>query len=210
MLKERAARLQHDWGTNPRWDGVERTYSAEDVIRLRGSIDMEYTIANRGSRKLWNLLNKEEFINSLGALTGNQAVQQVKAGLKAIYLSGWQVAADANMAGEMYPDQSLYPVNSVPQVVKRINNALQRADQVEYSEGDHIRDWFAPIIADAEAGFGGHLNVFELMKAMIEAGVSGVHFEDQLASEKKCGHLGGKVLLPTQKAIKNLISARLV
>jgi len=208
MIKERAKGLQHDWETNPRWVGVKRPYSAEDVIRLRGSINMEYTLANRGSRKLWKVLNTEDFINSLGALTGNQAVQQVKAGLKAIYLSGWQVAADANMAGEMYPDQSLYPVNSVPQVVKRINNALQRADQVEYSEGENSRDWFAPIVADAEAGFGGHLNVFELMKAMIEAGASGVHFEDQLASEKKCGHLGGKVLLPTQTAIKNLISAR--
>src|SRR5690625_2832114 len=208
MFKERAKELQKDWDTNPRWVGVKRPYSAEDVIRLRGSINMEYTLANRGSIKLWKLLNTEDFINSLGALTGNQAVQQVKAGLKAIYLSGWQVAADANMAGEMYPDQSLYPVNSVPQVVKRINNALQRADQVEYSEGENSRDWFAPIVADAEAGFGGHLNVFELMKAMIEVGASGVHFEDQLASEKKCGHLGGKVLLPTQTAIKNLISAR--
>jgi len=208
MLKERAAALQKEWETNSRWEGIERPYSAEDVIRLRGSIDMEHTLAKRGSQKLWDLINEEDFVNSLGALTGNQAVQQVKAGLKAIYLSGWQVAADANMAGEMYPDQSLYPVNSVPQVVRRINNALQRADQVEYSEGNVTRDWFAPIVADAEAGFGGHLNVFELMKSMIEAGASGVHFEDQLASEKKCGHLGGKVLIPTQTAIKNLISAR--
>src|SRR5690625_293365 len=208
MYKERAAELQREWDTNERWKGIKRPYSAEDVIRLRGSIDIEYTLADRGSRKLWDLLNTEEYVNSLGALTGNQAVQQVKAGLKAIYLSGWQVAADANLAGEMYPDQSLYPVNSVPQVVRRINNALQRADQIEYSEGEATTDYFAPIIADAEAGFGGHLNVFELTKAMIEAGASGVHFEDQLASEKKCGHLGGKVLLPTQTAIKNLVSAR--
>ncbi|HLQ83904.1 MAG TPA: isocitrate lyase [Pseudogracilibacillus sp.] len=208
MFKERAKELQKDWDTNPRWKGIKRPYSAEDVIRLRGSIDIEYTFANMGSKKLWELVNEENYVNSLGALTGNQAVQQVKAGLKAIYLSGWQVAADANMAGEMYPDQSLYPVNSVPQVVRRINNALQRADQVEYSEGKNDIDYFAPIVADAEAGFGGHLNVFELMKSMIEAGASGVHFEDQLASEKKCGHLGGKVLLPTQVAIKNLVAAR--
>lgn len=208
MYKERAAALQRDWETNPRWEGITRPYSAEDVIRLRGSIDIEHTFADRGSRKLWDLVNSEDYVNSLGALTGNQAVQQVKAGLKAIYLSGWQVAADANQAGEMYPDQSLYPVNSVPQVVKRINSALQRADQVEYSEGNVTNDYFAPIVADAEAGFGGHLNVFELMKSMIEAGASGVHFEDQLASEKKCGHLGGKVLLPTQTAVKNLVSAR--
>ena len=194
MYKERAAALQN---------------SAEDVIRLRGSIDIDYTFAERGAKKLWDLINNEDYVNALGALTGNQAVQQVKAGLKAIYLSGWQVAADANQAGEMYPDQSLYPVNSVPQVVRRINNALQRADQVEYSEGEVQNDYFAPIVADAEAGFGGHLNVFELMKAMIEAGASGVHFEDQLASEKKCGHLGGKVLIPTQTAVKNLIAARL-
>ena len=208
MYKERAAALQQEWETNPRWKGITRPYSAEDVIRLRGSIDIDYTLANRGSRKLWDLVNSEDYVNSLGALTGNQAVQQVKAGLKAIYLSGWQVAADANQAGEMYPDQSLYPVNSVPQVVRRINNALQRADQVEYSEGAVQNDYFAPIVADAEAGFGGHLNVFELMKSMIEAGASAVHFEDQLASEKKCGHLGGKVLLPTQTAVKNLVSAR--
>ncbi len=208
MYKERAAALQKDWETNPRWEGITRPYSAEDVIRLRGSIDIDYTLADRGSRKLWDLVNNEDYVNSLGALTGNQAVQQVKAGLKAIYLSGWQVAADANQAGEMYPDQSLYPVNSVPQVVKRINGALQRADQVEHSEGNVTNDYFAPIVADAEAGFGGHLNVFELMKAMIENGASGVHFEDQLASEKKCGHLGGKVLIPTQTAVKNLISAR--
>ncbi|MEJ8778792.1 isocitrate lyase [Pseudogracilibacillus sp. ICA-222130] len=208
MYKERAEQLQKDWDTNPRWKGIKRPYSAEDVIRLRGSLDIQHTLAERGSKKLWDLINTEDYVNSLGALTGNQAVQQVKAGLKAIYLSGWQVAADANQAGEMYPDQSLYPVNSVPQVVRRINNALQRADQVEYSEGNVTKDYFAPIVADAEAGFGGHLNVFELMKSMIEAGASGVHFEDQLASEKKCGHLGGKVLIPTQTAIKNLISAR--
>jgi len=208
MYKERAAALQNDWETNPRWKGITRPYSAEDVIRLRGSIDIDYTLADRGSRKLWDLVNTEDYVNSLGALTGNQAVQQVKAGLKAIYLSGWQVAADANQAGEMYPDQSLYPVNSVPQVVKRINGALKRADQVEHAEGNVTRDYFAPIVADAEAGFGGHLNVFELMKGMIENGASGVHFEDQLASEKKCGHLGGKVLIPTQTAVKNLISAR--
>ena len=209
MYKERAAELQKDWETNPRWKGIKRPYSAEDVIRLRGSIDIEYTLARKGAEKLWKLVNEEDYVNALGALTGNQAVQQVKAGLKAIYLSGWQVAADANLAGEMYPDQSLYPANSVPQVVKRINNALRRADQVEYSEGEVKNDYFAPIVADAEAGFGGHLNVFELMKAMIEAGASGVHFEDQLASEKKCGHLGGKVLIPTQTAIKNLVAARL-
>ena len=208
MYKERAAALQKDWETNPRWEGITRPYSAEDVIRLRGSIDIEHSLADRGSKKLWDLVNTENYVNTLGALTGNQAVQQVKAGLKAIYLSGWQVAADANQAGEMYPDQSLYPVNSVPQVVKRINNALLRADQVEYSEGEVKNDYFAPIVADAEAGFGGHLNVFELMKSMIESGASGVHFEDQLASEKKCGHLGGKVLLPTQTAVKNLVSAR--
>jgi len=208
MYKERVAALQKDWEENPRWKGIERPYSAEDVIRLRGSIDIDYTFAQQGSEKLWNLVNTEDYVNSLGALTGNQAVQQVKAGLKAIYLSGWQVAADANMAGEMYPDQSLYPVNSVPQVVRRINNALQRADQIEYAEGNVTRDYFAPIVADAEAGFGGHLNVFELMKSMIEAGASGVHFEDQLASEKKCGHLGGKVLIPTQTAVKNLVAAR--
>ncbi|HEX6594947.1 MAG TPA: isocitrate lyase [Bacillota bacterium] len=208
MRQSRIDQLQKDWDTNPRWVGIERPYSAEDVIRLRGSIDIEYTLAQRGAEKLWNLVNNEDYVHALGALTGNQAMQQVKAGLKAIYLSGWQVAADANLAGQMYPDQSLYPVNSVPQVVKRINQALQRADQIHYSEGDEEIDWFAPIVADAEAGFGGQLNVFELMKAMIEAGASGVHFEDQLASEKKCGHLGGKVLLPTQNAIRNLIAAR--
>jgi isocitrate lyase len=206
---ERVKALQENWELDQRWKGVSRPYSAEDVIRLRGSIDIEHTLARRGSEKLWNLLHKEDYINALGALTGNQAVQQVRAGLKAIYLSGWQVAADANLAGQMYPDQSLYPANSVPSVVKRINQALQRADQVHYVEGDESIDWFVPIVADAEAGFGGQLNVFELMKGMIEAGASAVHFEDQLSSEKKCGHLGGKVLLPTQTSVKNLISARL-
>ncbi|MGM0752183.1 MAG: isocitrate lyase [Bacillota bacterium] len=206
---ERVKALQENWELDQRWKGVSRPYSAEDVIRLRGSIDIEHTLARRGSEKLWDLLHKEDYINALGALTGNQAVQQVRAGLKAIYLSGWQVAADANLAGQMYPDQSLYPANSVPSVVKRINQALQRADQVHYVEGDESIDWFVPIVADAEAGFGGQLNVFELMKGMIEAGASAVHFEDQLSSEKKCGHLGGKVLLPTQTSVKNLISARL-
>ncbi|MGG5252461.1 isocitrate lyase [Neobacillus sp. SM06] len=209
MTDLRVKHLQESWEFDERWKGVTRPYSAEDVIKLRGSIDIEYTLAQRGAEKLWNLLHEEDYINALGALTGNQAVQQVKAGLKAIYLSGWQVAADANLAGQMYPDQSLYPANSVPNVVKRINQALQRADQIHHSEGDHSIDWFAPIVADAEAGFGGQLNVFELMKAMIEAGASGVHFEDQLSSEKKCGHLGGKVLLPTQTAVRNLIAARL-
>ncbi|WML50864.1 isocitrate lyase [Neobacillus sp. PS3-12] len=209
MADQRAKQLQESWELDNRWKGIQRPYTAEDVIRLRGSIDIEHTLARKGSEKLWKLLNEESYINALGALTGNQAVQQVKAGLKAIYLSGWQVAADANLSGHMYPDQSLYPANSVPSVVKRINQALQRADQITHGEGDHSIDWFAPIVADAEAGFGGQLNCFELMKGMIEAGASGVHFEDQLSSEKKCGHLGGKVLLPTQTAIRNLIAARL-
>lgn len=209
MSEARVQKLQEDWELNERWKGIERPYSAEDVIKLKGSIDIEHTLARSGSEKLWKLVNKEDFVNALGALTGNQAVQQVKAGLKAIYLSGWQVAADANLSGHMYPDQSLYPANSVPSVVKRINQALQRADQIHFMEGNTEIDWFAPIVADAEAGFGGQLNVFELMKGMIEAGASGVHFEDQLSSEKKCGHLGGKVLLPTQTAVKNLIAARL-
>ncbi|USK44724.1 isocitrate lyase [Cytobacillus oceanisediminis] len=209
MADERVRQLQESWEMDERWNGVERPYTAEEVIKLRGSIDIEHTLARRGAEKLWKLVNEEEFVNALGALTGNQAVQQVKAGLKAIYLSGWQVAADANLSGNMYPDQSLYPANSVPSVVKRINQALQRADQIHHMEGDHSIDWFAPIVADAEAGFGGQLNVFELMKGMIESGAGGVHFEDQLSSEKKCGHLGGKVLLPTQTAVKNLISARL-
>jgi len=209
MSNVRAKQLKESWELDKRWKGITRPYSAEDVLKLRGSVDIEYTLARRGAEKLWMYLNEEAYINALGALTGNQAVQQVKAGLKAIYLSGWQVAADANLSGHMYPDQSLYPANSVPNVVKKINQALQRADQIHHSEGDHSIDWFAPIIADAEAGFGGQLNVFELMKGMIEAGASGVHFEDQLSSEKKCGHLGGKVLLPTQTAVKNLIAARL-
>jgi isocitrate lyase len=209
MTNSRVSQLQESWEMDSRWKGITRTYTAEDVIKLRGSIDIEHTLARKGSEKLWKLLNEEDYVNALGALTGNQAVQQVKAGLKAIYLSGWQVAADANLSGHMYPDQSLYPANSVPNVVKKINQALQRADQIHHAEGDHSIDWFAPIVADAEAGFGGQLNCFELMKGMIEAGASGVHFEDQLSSEKKCGHLGGKVLLPTQTAVRNLIAARL-
>ncbi|MGE6507415.1 isocitrate lyase [Bacillus cereus] len=209
MKNERVEKLQESWELDERWKGITRPYSAEDVIRLRGSIDIEHTLARRGAEKLWTSLHTEDYINALGALTGNQAMQQVKAGLKAIYLSGWQVAADANLSGHMYPDQSLYPANSVPAVVKRINQTLQRADQIQHMEGSDDTDYFVPIVADAEAGFGGQLNVFELMKGMIEAGASGVHFEDQLSSEKKCGHLGGKVLLPTQTAVRNLISARL-
>jgi isocitrate lyase len=201
--------LKEEWENDERWKGIERPYQPEDVLRLRGSIKIEYTLARKGAERLWHLLHTEHHVKALGALTGNQAVQQVKAGLKAIYLSGWQVAADANLAGQMYPDQSLYPANSVPHVVKRINQALQRADQIEHAEGKSDTYWFAPIVADAEAGFGGPLNVFELMKSMIEAGAAGVHFEDQLASEKKCGHLGGKVLLPTQQAVRNLVAARL-
>ncbi|HEY6409030.1 MAG TPA: isocitrate lyase [Ktedonobacteraceae bacterium] len=204
-----AAEMEAIWKGNLRWKGIARPYSAEDVVRLQGSVQVEYTLARLGAERLWNLLQSESFVAALGALTGNQAVQQVKAGLKAIYLSGWQVAADANMSGQMYPDQSLYPVNSVPNVVRRINQALQRADQIQVAEGHGNTYWFAPIVADAEAGFGGPLNVFELMKSMIEAGAAGVHFEDQLASEKKCGHMGGKVLIPTQAAIKHLTSARL-
>src|SRR3954471_11163214 len=204
-----AARLKKDWAENPRWKGIKRGYTAEDVVRLRGSVHIEHTLARRGAEKLWKLVTEEPFVNSLGALTGNQALQQVKAGLKAIYLSGWQVAADANIAGEMYPDQSLYPVNSVPAVVKRINNTLMRADQIQHMEGSGDVDYFAPIVADAEAGFGGVLNAFELMRSMIEAGAAGVHFEDQLASVKKCGHMGGKVLVPTQEAVQKLIAARL-
>ncbi len=227
-----AAALSREWATDPRWAGIERTYSAADVIRLRGSVQEEHTLARIGAERLWSLLHQEPYLNTLGALTGNQAVQQVKAGLKAIYLSGWQVAADANLAGQTYPDQSLYPVNSVPQVVRRINNALLRADQIAWAEtggdgngsdgngsdgggsdsggGDGGRPhWLAPIVADAEAGFGGVLNAFELMKSMIAAGASGVHWEDQLASEKKCGHLGGKVLIPTSQHIRTLNAARL-
>ena len=200
----------NDWNLNPRWQGIERPYSPADVNRLRGSVVVEHTLARMGAERLWELLHTEDYVPSLGALTGNQAVQQVRAGLKAIYLSGWQVAADANLAGQMYPDQSLYPANSVPAVVKRINQALQRADQIDHQEGrDGQTHWFAPIVADAEAGFGGPLNVFELTKAMIEAGAAGVHLEDQLASEKKCGHMGGKVLIPTRQAIAHLVAARL-
>ena len=206
---QQVAQLAQSWETEARWSGVKRPYSAEDVVRLRGSIQIEYTLARLGAERLWTLLHTEPYIAALGALTGNQAVQQVKAGLQAIYLSGWQVAADANLAGQMYPDQSLYPANSVPQVVKRINQSLQRADQIQQAEDKGDTYWFAPIVADAEAGFGGPLNVFEMMKSMIEAGAAGVHFEDQLSSEKKCGHMGGKVLIPTQNAIKHLVAARL-
>lgn len=208
---DRAAQIKQiadSWNT-PRFVGIVRPYTPEDVYRLRGSVQIEYTLARMGAERLWNLLHTEPYINALGALTGNQAMQQVKAGLKAIYLSGWQVAADANLAGQMYPDQSLYPANSGPQLVRNINNALRRADQIYHSEGRNDIYWFAPIVADAEAGFGGPLNVFEIMKAYIEAGAAGVHFEDQLASEKKCGHMGGKVLIPTQAAIRNLVAARL-
>ena len=201
--------MQADWSTNPRWAGIKRGYGAADVLRLRGSVKVEHSLARMGAEKLWRYMATEPLVNALGALTGNQAMQQVKAGLKAIYLSGWQVAADANLAGEMYPDQSLYPVDSVPDVVRRINNALLRADQLHHAEGDDSIDWLQPIVADAEAGFGGVLNAHELMKAMIAAGAAGVHFEDQLASAKKCGHMGGKVLVPTQEAVQKLIAARL-
>jgi isocitrate lyase len=204
-----ADQIALDWTNNPRWNGIQRNYGAEDVARLRGTVAVEHSLARRGAERLWKSLHQEEFVNALGALTGNQAMQQVKAGLQAIYLSGWQVAADANLAGEMYPDQSLYPANSVPQVVKRINNTLLRADQLHHAEGQNDIDWMVPIVADAEAGFGGVLNAFELMKAMIEAGAAGVHFEDQLASVKKCGHMGGKVLVPTREAVDKLNAARL-
>ncbi|MPY96723.1 MAG: isocitrate lyase [Actinophytocola sp.] len=207
--EQAAAELAKEWETNPRWKGIERSYSAEDVVKLRGSVIEENTLARRGAEKLWDLLHTEDYVHSLGALTGGQAVQQVRAGLKAIYLSGWQVAADANLAGQTYPDQSLYPANSVPAVVRRINNALGRADQINYAEGNTDIDWYAPIVADAEAGFGGPLNAFELMKGMIAAGAAGVHWEDQLASEKKCGHLGGKVLVPTKQHVRTLNAARL-
>jgi isocitrate lyase len=213
-ISQQAARLSDQWQTDPRWKDTARTYSAEDVVRLRGTIQEEFTLARHGAERLRDLLASEDAVTALGALTGNQAVQQVRAGLKAIYLSGWQVAADANLAGQTYPDQSLYPVNSVPQVVRRINNALQRADQITWAEsqdGDvsSAPHWLAPIVADAEAGFGGVLNAFELMKSMIAAGAAGVHWEDQLASEKKCGHLGGKVLIPTSQHIRTLNAARL-
>ncbi|MBO2464089.1 isocitrate lyase [Actinomadura violacea] len=208
-LKGAAEELQRQWETDERWKGVERTYTAEDVVRIRGSVQEEHTLARLGAERLWKLLHEEDYVHSLGALTGLQAVQQVKAGLKAIYLSGWQVAADANLAGQTYPDQSIYPANSVPAVVRRINNALLRADQVQWAEGEGDTHFLAPIVADAEAGFGGVLNAFELMKGMIAAGAAGVHWEDQLASEKKCGHLGGKVLIPTSQHIKTLNTARL-
>ena len=208
--KDRIQALVTDWTINPRWIGVERPYTAEEVVKLRGSYEIEHSIAKLGAEKLWNKLNNQDFVAGLGALTGNQAIQEVEAGLEAIYLSGWQVAADANLAGEMYPDQSLYPANSVPMVVKRINNALLRADQIQSVNGEkEKKDYLVPIVADAEAGFGGNLNAYELMKSMIESGASGVHFEDQLSSAKKCGHLGGKVLVPTQEAINKLIAARL-
>ncbi len=206
---QQAAALEKDWAENPRWKGITRGYTAADVVRLRGSVQVEHTLAKRGAEKLWSLINTEPFVNTLGALTGNQAMQQVKAGLKAIYLSGWQVAGDANSTGEMYPDQSLYAVDSVPKVVRRINNTFARADQIQWSEGKNDIDFYAPIVADAEAGFGGVLNAFELMKAMIDAGAAGVHFEDQLASVKKCGHMGGKVLVPTREAVAKLVAARL-
>ena len=204
-----ADQLRHEWSTDPRWAGITRNYSADDVVRLRGTVHVEHSLARLGAEKLWASLHERPYVNALGALTGNQAMQQVKAGLKAIYLSGWQVAADANLAGQMYPDQSLYPADSVPAVVKRINNALLRADQLQHAEGDDSIDFLQPIVADAEAGFGGVLNAFELMKAMIEAGAAGVHFEDQLASVKKCGHMGGKVLVPTREAVEKLNAARL-
>lgn len=208
-IKKVAAEIQKDWDTNPRWAGVERKYSAEQVARLRGSVTEEHTLARRGAEKLWDLLHTEDYVHALGSITGNQAVEMAKAGLKAIYLSGWQVAGDGNSASETYPDQSLYPYDSVPKMVRRINNALVRADQVDYSEGKEMIDYFLPIVADAEAGFGGPLNAFELAKAMIRAGAAGIHYEDQLSSEKKCGHLGGKVLIPTQQHIRNLSAARL-
>lgn len=208
MKNDQIAALEKDWQENPRWKGVVRPYSAADVVRLRGSLQEEHTLARHGAEKMWQQLQTEPFIRALGAMSGNQAMQQVRAGLKAIYLSGWQVAADANLSGEMYPDQSLYPANSVPAVVRRINNALRRADQISHSEGDDSIDWFVPILADAEAGFGGVLNAFELMKAMIEAGAAAVHFEDQLASVKKCGHMGGKVLVSTREAVEKLVAAR--
>lgn len=209
MTRLTIAEMEKEWAENARWQGVERPYSAADVDKLRGTIDIEYSLARNGSEKLWKYMGEQSYVNALGALTGNQAMQQVKAGLKAIYLSGWQVAADANLAGQMYPDQSLYPADSVPAVVKRINNCLARADQLHHAEGDDSIDFFQPIIADAEAGFGGSLNAFELMKWMIEAGAAGAHFEDQLSSAKKCGHMGGKVLVPIAEHIQKLVAARL-
>ncbi|MCU0512010.1 MAG: isocitrate lyase [Anaerolineae bacterium] len=204
-----AQRIAHDWTHNLRWQGITRPYTPQDVLKLRGSIKIEYTLARMGAERLWKLLNEEPYVHALGALTGNQAIQMVQAGLKAIYVSGWQTAADANVTGQMYPDQSLYAVNSVPELIRRINNALMRADQIQHQTGKHPVYYFAPMVADAEAGFGGNLNAFELTKAMIEAGVAGIHYEDQLSSAKKCGHLGGKVLVPTQEAIQKLVAARL-
>ena len=210
MNKLRSAKdIQNEWDTNPRWKNVKRDYTAEEVVKLSGSVRIDYSLAKQGAEKLWKRINNDDFVNALGALTGNQALQQAKAGLKAVYLSGWQVAGDANTGMQMYPDQSLYPVDSVPAVVKRINNSLRRADQLNIAEGNNVIDYMLPIVADAEAGFGGVLNAFELMKAMIEAGAAGVHFEDQLASAKKCGHMGGKVLVPTQEAVQKLTAARL-
>jgi len=209
MTTRTAETIARTWADDPRWEGIVRSYGAEDVLRLSGSVEIRHTLAERGAQRLWELLHSEDYVSALGALTGNQAIQQVKAGLKAIYLSGWQVAADANLSGHMYPDQSLYPATSVPHVVQRINQALRRADEIHTAEGRNGVDWFAPIVADAEAGFGGPLNAFELMKAMIEAGAAAVHFEDQLASEKKCGHMGGKVLIPTCAFIRTLTAARL-
>jgi isocitrate lyase len=210
---QQVTELEASWATDARWKGIERPYSAADVVRLRGSVPMEHSLARHGAERLWELLSSEDYVNALGAMTGGQAVEMVKAGLKAIYLSGWQVAADANLSEQVYPDQSLYAANSVPAVVRRINNALRRADQIEWAEGGHSsgehREWLAPIVADAEAGFGGALNAYELMKGMIEAGAAGVHFEDQLSSEKKCGHMGGKVLIPTAQHIRTLVAARL-
>src|SRR5437763_5564874 len=208
LIQLEAEELTTQWASS-RWQGITRDYSAEDVVRLRGSVKVEHTLARRGAERLWSLMHELPYVSALGALTGNQAVQQVKAGLKAIYLSGWQVAGDANLGETTYPDQSLYPVNSVPSVVRRINNALRRADQIHWAEGEREVDWLAPIVADAEAGFGGPLNAYELMRAMIEAGAAGVHYEDQLASEEKCGHLGGKVLVPIAQHIRTLNAARL-
>ncbi|OQW95492.1 MAG: isocitrate lyase [Beggiatoa sp. IS2] len=209
QLLEKVKILEKDWTESPRWKDVKRGYTATDVVRLRGTLPIEHSIAKYGAEKLWNLINTEPYVHALGAITGNQALQMAKAGLKSIYLSGWQVAADGNSNWQVYPDQSLYPVDSVPQVLRKINNAFRRADQIHYAEGDLDIDWYLPIVADAEAGFGGVLNAFELMKGMIEAGAAGVHFEDQLASAKKCGHMGGKVLVPSQEAVSKLIAARL-
>lgn len=207
--EEQIKELEKDWAENPRWEGIKRNYTAEDVLKLRGSVKVAHTIAQLGAERLWKQMKETDYVNALGALSGGQAIQQVQAGLQAIYCSGWQVAADANVAGQMYPDQSLYPANSVPELVKKINNSLQRTDQIYTAEGKNGIDWFAPIVADAEAGFGGNLNAFELMKSMIEAGAAGVHFEDQLSSAKKCGHMGGKVLVPTSEAVQKLVAARL-